>query len=226
MNPMKSDLQSLNPREVLKKEGPEGVARLLGATGYMVQERVLGDMVQAIKSGMPHLIEGPRGAGKTALAEALAEACNLPVFYLQGMEGLELEDVLYSWDRDGQSEFVRQALSTGVELKAARVEQWSRDYLIFGEALGAYEFAGRENVVPLLIVDEMDKLKDRIEDMLLQLFGRGYSHVPRFGDVGGRIRAGGQSLFCYRMISATIFRRRCALVVFTRGLICRRRVRE
>jgi MoxR-like ATPase len=69
-------------------------------------------------------------------------------------------------------------------LKAARAEQWSRDYLIFGEALGAYEFAGRENVVPILIVDEIDKLKDRIEDMLLQLFGRGYSHVPRFGDVG------------------------------------------
>src|SRR2546429_9311520 len=107
MNPMKADLPSLNPREILKKEGPQGLARLLAATGYMVQERVLGDMVQAIKSGMPHLIEGPRGAGKTALAEALAEACNLPVFYLQGMEGLELEDVLYSWDRDGQSEFVR-----------------------------------------------------------------------------------------------------------------------
>jgi MoxR-like ATPase len=130
------------------------------------------------------LIEGPRGAGKTALAEALAEACNLPVFYLQGMEGLELDDVLYSWDRDGQSEFVRQALSTGIDLNAARAEQWSRDYLIFGEALGAYEFAGRENVVPILIVDEIDKLKDRIEDMLLQLFGRGYAHVPRFGDVG------------------------------------------
>jgi MoxR-like ATPase len=184
MNPMKADLPSLNPREILKKEGPQGLVRLLAATGYMVQERVLGDMVQAIKSGMPHLIEGPRGAGKTALAEALAEACNLPVFYLQGMEGLELEDVLYSWDHDGQSEFVRQALSAGMDLKAARGEQWSRDYLIFGEALGAYEFAGRENVVPILIVDEIDKLKDRIEDMLLQLFGRGYAHVPRFGDVG------------------------------------------
>jgi MoxR-like ATPase len=184
MNPMKHDLPSLDPLAILESEGSQGLARLLAATGYMVQERVLSDMVQAIKAGMPHLIEGPRGAGKTALAESLAEACNLPVFYLQGVEGLELEDVLYSWDCDGQSEFVRQALSTGIDLKAARAEQWSRDYLIFGEALGAYEFAGRENVVPILIVDEIDKLKDRIEDMLLQLFGRGYSHVPRFGDVG------------------------------------------
>ena len=72
MNPMKPDLPSLNPREILKQEGPQEVAGLLAGTGYMVQERVLGDMVQAIKSGMPHLIEGPRGAGKTALAEATA----------------------------------------------------------------------------------------------------------------------------------------------------------
>src|ERR1700674_1984448 len=117
MNPMTSDLPNLSPRGILKKEGPQGLARLLAETGYMVQERVLGDMVQAIKSGMPHLIEGPRGAGKTALAEALAEACNLPVFYLQGMEGLELEDVLYSWDRDGQSEFIKQALVSGMSLQ-------------------------------------------------------------------------------------------------------------
>src|SRR6202521_4929807 len=184
MIPVKPGKGIINPREVLRNGGPKQLARHLAGTGYMIQEGILGDMVQAIKGGAPHLIEGPRGAGKTALAEALAKGCNLPVFYLQGMEGLELEDVLYSWDRDGQSEFVRQALSTGMDLKAARAEQWSRDYLIFGEALGAYEFAGRENVVPILIVDEIDKLKDRIEDMLLQLFGRGYSHVPRFGDVG------------------------------------------
>ena len=38
--------------------------------------------------------------------------------------------------------------------------------------------------MPILIVDESDKLEDRIEDMLLQLFGRGYAHVPRYGNVG------------------------------------------
>src|SRR5712664_1502469 len=166
MNPMKPDLPSLNPREILKQEGPQGLALLLARTGYMIQERVLGDMVQAIKSGTPHLIEGPRGAGKTALAEALAEACNLPVFYLQGMEGLGLDEVLYSWDRDAQSEYVRQALGSGISLKDARAEQWSSEYLVLGEALGAYEFASRENVVPILIVDEIDKLVATIEDML------------------------------------------------------------
>ena len=34
MNPMKSDLPSLNPRGILKKEGPQGLAGLLAATIY------------------------------------------------------------------------------------------------------------------------------------------------------------------------------------------------
>lgn len=174
----------VNPRELLRKEGPSALAHLLAGTGYMIQEGILNDMVQSILGGMPHLIEGPRGGGKTALAEALAEACNLPVFYLQGMEGLKLEDVLYSWDEAGQATFVKQALESGTDLATARSRQWSSEFLILGEALAAYELASREDVVPILIVDEIDKLKDVTEDMLLQLFGRGIASVPRYGDVG------------------------------------------
>jgi MoxR-like ATPase len=186
MNPAIPNKPSINPRQVVAEGGPAALARMLAGTGYMVQERVLAEMVQSIKGGQPHLIEGERGSGKTALAEALAEACNLPVFYLQGMEGLELADVLYSWDEAGQSQWVSQATASGVLLDEARAKQWSVDYLMLGEALGAYDFAERTGIVPILIIDEIDKLQDRIEDMLLQLFGRGFAHVPRFGDVGVR----------------------------------------
>jgi MoxR-like ATPase len=179
MNASVSSQAIINPRQVVRHGGAAALAELLAGTGYMVQERLLNDLVQAIRKGRPHLIEGERGSGKTALAEALAEACNLPIFYLQGMEGLELGDVLYSWDREGQSQFVRQALASGMNLVEARAQQWSAEYLMFGEALGAFEYAGRTGTVPILIVDESDKLEDRIEDMLLQLFGRGYAHVPR-----------------------------------------------
>lgn len=184
MNPTVSSKPAVNPRDVVRDGGAAALAELLAGTGYMVQERLLNDLVQAIRKGRPHLIEGERGSGKTALAEALAEACNLPMFYLQGMEGLELGDVLYSWDREGQGQFVRQAIASGMKLEDARAQQWGVDYLLFGEALGAFEYAGRTGTVPILIVDEIDKLKDTVEDMLLQLFGRGFAHVPRYGDVG------------------------------------------
>jgi len=175
---------SINPRRVVSEGGPVALAALLAGTGYMIQERVLNDLVQAIKKGAPHLIEGERGSGKTALAEALAQACNLRTFYLQGMAGLELDDVLYSWDREGQNQFIRQGIASGMKLNEARAQQWSSDYLLLGEALGAFEYAARTGTSPILIIDEIDKLEDRIEDMLLQLFGRGYAHVPRYGDVG------------------------------------------
>src|SRR5215216_6520841 len=184
MNASVSSKAIINPRQVVRHGGAAALAELLAGTGYMVQERLLNDLVQAIRKGRPHLIEGERGSGKTALAEALAEACNLAMFYLQGMEGLTLEDVLYSWDREGQSQFVRQAIASGMKLVEARAQQGGADYLLFGEALGAFEYAARTGKVPILIVDEVDKLQDRIEDMLLQLFGRGYAHVPRYGDVG------------------------------------------
>lgn len=184
MIPVKPGKGIINPREVLRHGGAKQLERHLAGTGYMIQEGILGDMVQAIKGGAPHLIEGPRGAGKTALAEALAKGCNLPVFYLQGMEGLTLDEVLYSWDRESQSEYVRQAVASGKPLSEARQEQWSDEYLILGEALAAYDYAARNDVVPILIVDEIDKVTETVEDMLLQLFGRGYAHVPRFGNIG------------------------------------------
>ncbi len=174
----------INPRQVVSEGGCEALAKLLASTGYIIQERVLWDLGLAIKAGQPHLIEGERGCGKTALAEALVEACNVPMFYLQGMKGLELADVLYSWDREGQSQFVSQAIASGMDLIDARAQQWGAEYLIFGEALGAFEYAARTGTIPILIVDEIDKLEEAIEDMLLQLFGRGYAHVPRYGEVG------------------------------------------
>jgi MoxR-like ATPase len=114
---------------------------------------------------------------KTALAESLAEACNLPVYYLQGMEGLTLADVLYDWDREGQTQWIRQAVATGRSFEEARAGQWTREFLVLGEALAAYERAAQGDVIPILICGEFDKVSEELEDTLLQLFARGYAHV-------------------------------------------------
>ena len=53
MNPTVSNKPSINPRRVVNDGGAAALANLLAATGYMVQERVLSDLVQAIKSGAP-----------------------------------------------------------------------------------------------------------------------------------------------------------------------------
>jgi MoxR-like ATPase len=186
MIPHNPNLPAIDPRLLVDSDGPHALADLLAQTGYVIQRRMLIDLKHVLRSGKPWLIEGPRGGGKTALGEALAQACNLPCFYLQGMQGLTLDDVLYYWDREGQNQWVRQATSSGKSLAAARAEQWSREYLLLGEALGAFDLAADCNITPILIIDEADKLQEHIEDMLLQLLGRGWAHVPRFGDIGIR----------------------------------------
>ncbi|MGH9765701.1 MAG: AAA family ATPase, partial [Blastocatellia bacterium] len=190
MVPHNPSLPSIDPVSLIESDGPEALADLIAQTGYVIQRRLLRDLKHVLRSGKPWLIEGPRGGGKTALAEAVAQACNLPCFYLQGMQGLSLDDVLYTWDREGQNQWVRQAVSAGKSLAEARREQWSREYLALGEALGAFDMAAQSGVAPVLIIDEADKLQEHIEDMLLQLLGRGWAHVPRFGDIG--LRSGGK----------------------------------
>ena len=190
MVPHNPSLPSIDPRTLIDSDGLEALADLIAHTGYVIQRRMLIDLKQVLRSGKPWLIEGPRGGGKTALAEAIAQACNLPCFYLQGMQGLTLDDVLYAWDREGQNQWVRQATAAGKTLSEARHEQWSREYLALGEALGAFDLASQSDVAPVLIIDEADKPQEHIEDMLLQLLGRGWAHVPRFGDIG--LRNGGK----------------------------------
>ena len=184
MQPSNPDLPSINPRALLDESGESALADLLRATGYVIQESMLRDLAHVLRSSLPWLIEGPRGGGKTALAEALAEACNLPVFYLQGMEGLTLADVLYDWDREAQTQWVRQAIMTGCSFEEVRAGQWTREFLKLGEALAAYDYAANGQSVPILICDEFDKISERIEDTLLQLFARGFAYVPRFGEIG------------------------------------------
>src|SRR5438128_10306391 len=119
MVPHNPDLPSIDPRLLIDSDGPEALADLLAQTGYVIQRRILIDLAHTLRSRKPWLIEGPRGGGKTALAEALAKACNLSTFYLQGMDELGLDDVLYSWDREAQTQMVRQELAAGVSLKEA-----------------------------------------------------------------------------------------------------------
>jgi MoxR-like ATPase len=186
MEPKDLTRESVDPRRTIEREGLDALAAALTVAGYVIQGRLLMDLGHALRSRKPLLIEGPRGGGKTALAEALARAYNLTTFYLQGMDDLTIADVLYSWDREAQTQMVRQELAAGKGLKEAQAKQFTREYLILGEALGAFEYAGLHEDPPILIIDEADKLTEKVEDMLLQLLGRGWAHVPRFGNVGVR----------------------------------------
>ena len=56
---------SIDPRNLLEREGIDALAEILAGAGYLIQRRLLIDLAHALRSRKPLLIEGPRGGGKT-----------------------------------------------------------------------------------------------------------------------------------------------------------------
>src|SRR6476620_11921366 len=83
---------------------PDDLAKRLGDTGYLCDESLATIGFLALSMQRPLLLEGEPGTGKTALAEALAEALDLELIRLQCHEGIDASQALYDWD------FARQVL--------------------------------------------------------------------------------------------------------------------
>ena len=77
---------------------PDDLAKRLGETGYLCDESLATIGYLALTMQRPLLLEGEPGTGKTALAEALAEALDLPLIRLQCYEGIDASQALYDWD--------------------------------------------------------------------------------------------------------------------------------
>lgn len=177
--PPKPDETQLNPRDVLHSEGREGVAARLAGSGYRIQIQLLDDYVQVLRSGKIWMIEGEPGAGKSAIALATQTAFNMTMFPVQCMSELRLGDLLYEWDREAQNQSIVQAVASGAKtLEQAQAEQYGRQFLKLGRALHAFQWAGVTGQVPLLFFDEVDKLPEHLQDMLLGLLECGYAYVP------------------------------------------------
>ncbi|MCP9496883.1 MAG: AAA family ATPase [Pyrinomonadaceae bacterium MAG19_C2-C3] len=181
ISPPKPNQPQTNPRDVLHEEGARGLAERLTGARYRIKEDLLSDYVQVLRSGKIWMIEGEPGAGKSAVALATQAAFNMTMFPVQGMSELTLGDLLYEWNREAQNQSVIQSVSSGVKtLEEAQREQYTMRFLKLGRALGAFHFAGTTGQVPLFFFDEVDKLPEYLQDMLLGLLECGYSYVPDF----------------------------------------------
>lgn len=186
MIPARSNRQTENPREVLAEGGRSSIRRRLARQGYMIQEQVLSDFVQVLRSGKPWFLEGEAGTGKTAISIAIQFGFNLPLFPFVGREELRESDLICEWDREAQNQFVIQAVQTGAKtLEEAQAQQYSLKFLKMGAALHAFHYAALRGLPSLLFGDELDKMPVALQDALLQLFESGYSYVPHLEGVLG-----------------------------------------
>jgi MoxR-like ATPase len=192
MIPSDPQREVICPRQLVREHGRDALAELVAhESGYIFQTRPLKDLSQSLQSGMPLLAEGERGGGKTEMVDALAYSCNRPYFELQGMDGLTLKDILFEWDEPGQNNFVVQATTAGgFDLTLARREQWRREFLNLGEILKAYDFLATTGIVPILKLDEFEKLPQVCQAFFYQLFTDGHASIPRLSENNGHIGVG------------------------------------
>ena len=184
---------SIDPRRLVRERGKDALADVLAATGYIPQLNTLTDVALALRQFHPILFGGPRGSGKTSLGEGLAQSCNLSLFYIAGVEGLTVKEILGGWRYEAQERAIEHLVRAGAEPTEARALVWTEEFYERGEFLDAFAYAKeaavRNEPPPVLIIDEVEKLELRIQNLLLQPLARGWANVPKLeGIVGVRRR--------------------------------------
>jgi MoxR-like ATPase len=162
---------------------PADVASALARTGYLADEALSTVTFLAGRLSRPLLLEGEPGTGKTALAEALAEALGLRLIRLQCYEGIDATQALYDWDFPRQILHLRavEAVSrdAGGDARALEEELFDERFLLARPVLEALRSAPC-----VLLVDEIDRADDEFEAFLLEVLSTWQVTVPELGTIG------------------------------------------
>src|SRR5215471_13599143 len=129
----------------------------------------------------PLLIEGPPGCGKTELAYAIAEAGGTRVERLQCYIGISEEKAIGKFDEGLQKLFLEtQANNLERDWNQVRRRLHTLDFFAEGPLLRALLEHHRPCV---LLVDELDKVDQAFEAMLLEILSAWQVTVPKLGTI-------------------------------------------
>ena len=156
----------------------QGVEKELRQIGYITDEVTATIVYLAAKLHKPILLEGPAGSGKTELAYAIAKATSTEVERLQCFEGINEEKAIGKFDDSLQRLAVELQLKSGaVEWEALKQELHSEKFFVAGPLLRALQYPQR----CVLLIDELDKVDQAFEAMLLELLSVWRLSIPKLG---------------------------------------------
>ena len=163
---------------------PQDLEQVLRETGYLPDEGLATVAWLAMRMRRPLLLEGEPGTGKTALAEALAEATDARLIRLQCYEGIDASQALYDWDFPRQVLHLRaiEAASSGagapVDLQSVEQDLFTERFLLDRPVLQALR-----THPAVLLVDEIDRADDEFEAFLLEVLSTWSVSIPELGTV-------------------------------------------
>ena len=155
----------------------EEVRRRVDDHGYLADEGMSTAVFLTLRLGLPLLLEGEPGVGKTAAAQVLAKALDAPLVRLQCYEGLTASEALYDWNHQRQLLAIRIAESQHERIGEA--DLFSEEYLVERPILRCIRYDGPR--APVLLIDEVDRADDEFEALLLEALGEGSVTVPELG---------------------------------------------
>ena len=156
------------------------LAARLAETGYLADESLATIAFLALEMQRPLLLEGEPGTGKTALAEALAQALDAPLVRLQCYEGIDATQALYDWDFPRQILHLRTLEAAGqtIDVDKAESSLFDERFLLARPVLRALREAPT-----VLLVDEIDRADDEFEAFLLEVLSTYQVSIPEIGTV-------------------------------------------
>ena len=144
-------------------------------TGYIADTIVETTVYLAAKLHKPLLLEGPAGSGKTQLAYAVAAAAKTVVERLQCYEGIDEEKAIGKFDEALQRLCVELQTKTGeVDWQQMRAELHGQDFFSAGPLLCALRY----EKPCVLLIDEIDKVGQQFEAMLLEILSVWSLSIP------------------------------------------------
>jgi MoxR-like ATPase len=165
-------------------QSPAQLADALAATGYLADDGLATAGYLALKLRRALFLEGEAGVGKTAFAQALADATGVPLVRLQCYEGLDAAQALYDWDFPRQILHLRAVTAAQDHPDPQTLEAglYDRRFLIARPLLQALE---RSPCV--LLVDEIDRADDEFEAFLLEVLSDAAITIPELGRIAAPV---------------------------------------
>lgn len=158
----------------------EEVSAGLRATGYIADSVAVTTVFLAASLHRPVLSEGPAGSGKTQLAYAVAGAAQTTVERLQCYEGISEEKAIGKFDETLQRLCVElKAKSSDVDWESLRQELHGPQFFSAGPLLRALQC----EKPCVLLIDEVDKVDQAFEAMLLEILSVWQLSIPKLGTI-------------------------------------------